>query len=583
MSPWPYPLRIAALSAIVLVALLVPASGAFASTVTFTGSTVTFSAASGIANNTDFSEVTDNELTIDTVDDPVVYDDEGNTTDVIDDNGSGDECVDADDTQSPATQVVCTDVDIVVANGNNSSDDLDASGLNNILATLNGGIDDDELYGGQADASGDTLNGDDGEDYIEGNDGDDAVNGGAGDDEMYGEADDDVMRGNDGDDYWEPGDGVDNSDGGAGNDDTYEADDGDNDISRGGTGVDDFFFGSCDVNLCSANDDVHIDENGAADDGDTEDDPDNNWDGFENVDFNNDGDNAATVLSTNGNDTIDGDSENDVFTPRAGIDFVDMAEDDDTANTVDGYPDIVECGDGDDTANADQFDELRHCEDVNITNVESAFDDPDTPDDFPPSVSFSNLDPNSFLPPIGTQLTANANDDNGVTLVVFFDDTERLCDDTTAPYTCQWEPTSDDVGENTLTVFAMDTVGQFGADIMGVTVGKFSPDSLDVSATKRDLNGPRRTRVSGELELPAGVSSEDGCDGDVRVRILDGTDRIRSRRIPLMDDCSYSHRFRLPGVAKLEHEKVKIKTKFMGNDVLGKEKGDTVKTKVQDL
>jgi hypothetical protein len=118
---------------------------------------------------------------------------------------------------------------------------------------------------------------------------------------------------------------------------------------------------------------------------------------------------------------------------------------------------------------------------------------------------------------------------------------------------------------------------------VGVTVQKFNPDSLDTSATKRDLNGPRRTRVHGDLELPNDVSAEDGCDGDVRVRIFDGTDRIRSRHVPLTEDCTYSHRFRLPGVAKLDSEQVRIKTKFMGNAVLKKESADVVKTKVQDL
>jgi hypothetical protein len=53
--------------------------------------------------------------------------------------------------------------------------------------------------------------------------------------------------------------------------------------------------------------------------------------------------------------------------------------------------------------------------------------------------------------------------------------------------------------------------------------------------------------------------------------------------VPVHEDCTYSHKFRLPGVAKIEHERVKIKSKFLGNDVLQKETADVVKTKVQDL
>jgi hypothetical protein len=568
------PLRIAALSAIVLVALLVPASGAFASTMSESGTTVTWSAAGGIDNNPLLTENAGNEeLTLTTSDDPV----ESN-------HSTGAITADCDDIDGniadDAAMVLCTDVDVVVVNSKGGDDIVDAIGLDTIVATMNADLGEDILYGGAAPA-GDTLNGNDGQDELYGNDGSDDLNGGSDDDSLYGDDGNDTLRGGPSDDGLFPGNGDDNSDGEGGNDYTEEHDDGDIDHSRGGEGLDDLYYNATDFGG-SDNDDVDINEDSQTDDGDTEDDPENRFDEFENVDYDIATDAKAHVLTTGGNDAIDGSNEVDVLTPRAGVDRLEMRDNDDTANTVDGYPDVVNCGAGDDIANADQFDELNSCEDVNITEVESAFDEP-TPDDAPPTVAFRNLAPNVFIDPIGTHLGANASDDNGVALVVFFDDTERVCDDATPPYTCEWEPTSDDVGGNTLTVFAVDTAGQFAADIRNVIVGKFDPDGLDTMATKRDLKGPSRTRVQGVLEIPAGVIADQGCEGDVKVRIFDGNDRLRKRRVPVQEDCTYSHKFRLPGVAKIEHERVKIKSKFLGNDVLQKETADVVKTKVQDL
>jgi len=598
------PLRIAAFSAIVLVALLVPASGAFASTLTSDGSTVTFNADTGEGAQTLDLDDTAGDLTITTTDDPVEYDDTDPGGGVID--TSGEDCVDADGapTVSPASVVDCDDVDRIVANTNTGDDTIDASGLDVVQATVNGGIDDDTIDGGPA-SGGDTLNGDAGADDIDGgagaddidggsgNDfaldggaGSDDISGGSGDDDLFGGDGDDVLRGGDDDDDLEPGDGSDDSDGEAGNDFVLEEDDGGDDRARGGAGVDSLDYDSCDSG-CTGGDDVNINENGAEDDGDSEDDPDNDFDGFENVNVEDTNAGAtATVLTTAGSDSITGGDHVDVFTPRAGVDSLTMGDGDDTANTVDGYPDIVDCGPGDDTANADQFDELIACEDQNITQVPSAFDDPDDPDpdpdpdDAPPFVAFTNLEPNAFLAPVRTHLEATASDDIGVVLVVFFDGNEVICEDDTAPYTCDWTPTSDDVGNNTLSVWAVDTAGQFGADIQNATVGRFSPDDLNTRVTDRDVKGPRKTRVRGELDLPSGVSSEDGCEGEVRVRIFDGKDKIRQRLVPIREDCSYSRRFRLPKPRTLDHENVKIYTKFLGNDVLGKEKGPRRKTEV---
>ena len=251
-----------------------------------------------------------------------------------------------------------------------------------ILATFNGGLEEDDLDGGYADPvlpDGDELNGGQGDDDIDGNDGNDDIHGGEdddelyghdgddhvrgddGDDDVYGHEDDDIVRGGSGDDYVEGGDGADDVDGEDGSDGTNEWDDGGVDKVRGGDGTDRLYYNACN-DACSNNDNVTITENGALDDGDVEEDPGNDFDGFENIDFDVNSDARATVVagSDTGGDSIQGGGEIDAFTPGPGPDFLNMGDDNDTANTIDGYPDVVDCGqeqNDTDTANADQFDQ----------------------------------------------------------------------------------------------------------------------------------------------------------------------------------------------------------------------------------
>ena len=153
------------------------------------------------------------------------------------------------------------------------------------------------------------------------------------------------------------------------------------------------------------------------------------------------------------------------------------------------------------------------------------------------------------------------------------DDTTILCTDTAVPYTCDYQPTSNDVGKNTLSAWAVDNNGQFGADFRAVTVPKFDSPGLQARTNKKDLKGPRQVRASGELELPTGVSADEGCEGDVRIRIEDGNDTIRTRRAQVQEDCTWSKTITLPAARKIEHKRVQVFTKFLGNDVVTSEKG----------
>ena len=129
-------------------------------------------------------------------------------------------------------------------------------------------------------------------------------------------------------------------------------------------------------------------------------------------------------------------------------------------------------------------------------------------------------------------------------------------------------------------MWAVDANGQFGADFAEVSVNRFD-SQLATRTNKRDLNGVRKVKVRGSLELEEGVSEEDGCEGFVRLTVTDGNDRLKRRRAQIQEDCSYSKTIKLPAVRKIDRNKVKTKSKFLGNDVVQKDKGPTRKTKVQ--
>jgi hypothetical protein len=598
--------RVSAVLAAATAGLLLTGSTAFASTLTHDGDNVTWTADPGVGTEAvALMEPNPGDLSIYTADDPVEYDDQGGTSDVVDVN-----CTDTDAApmDGQAESVDCLGISTVTADGGGGEDYIDAGGtwfgaeLLSILATLDGGPGGDEIHGGFAGdpfgGTGDTINGGQGNDDLFGYDGLDVISGGEnddiimggndddqlsgdeGDDQGYGEEGDDFVRGGDADDHVEGGNGMDDVDGEDGSDSTNESDDGGADVTRGGAGTDSISYDSC-VDSCSDNDDITIDENEIADDGDVEQDAGNDFNEFENINYVIDDEASARIVTGDASDSIEGQSSIDDVTPGAGSDFVRLGPDNDTANTVDGFPDFVDCGqdlNDNDTANADQFDELIDCEVANITEVPSAYADPDGS---PPTVRFTSPERDAILPAESpTALTAEASDDAGVDRVVFMDDTRVLCTATDVPYECSYSPTTEDVGRNTLSAWAVDASGQFGADFRSVRVSKFD-SGLTARTNKRDLKGRRRVAASGQLELPAGALAETGCEGVVRVTVEDGEDTIRRRRARVQEDCTWRKGIKLPRPGSIEHDRVRVLTKFLGNEILDPERGPVQRTRIR--
>lgn len=190
-------------------------------------------------------------------------------------------------------------------------------------------------------------------------------------------------------------------------------------------------------------------------------------------------------------------------------------------------------------------------------------------DDLPPTVSFSVPRPNALLKPASpTTLVATAADDHAVAGVEFYAGTRRICTDTTAPYECRYQPLGQDVDRVQLSAIATDSTGQIGLARVSVRVARFEPVGLSVEVTPtRERKLPYAFTTTGKLTLPRGVTTDQGCRGQVTVRFQAHNKTISTRRIALRSDCRYSSRvaFRLP--RRLEPTLV-VRVSFGGNGVL---------------
>jgi Ca2+-binding RTX toxin-like protein len=427
---------------------------------------------------------------------------------------------------APASQFTCPAVAAITANAGDLDDALTAFGTA-IPVTFSGG------------SGSDTLSGADGNDVLDGGADNDNISGGAGADIVAGGSEDDFL------------------DGGAGAD-----------TIRGGTGIDQVnYFSATGETISVTLDDLAND--GVPGEGD------NVASDVEDV-FAQSFTPGATpgALPTPGNVTLTGTTASNTLTVGfgnalivggLGNDLLVGGPNNDTINARDGFFDRVQCGAGIDTAIVDTLDSTSGCENVQAADVGNANEDK------PPTVAWTSPVPNARLGTGVTTLTATASDDKGIAKVQFIDDDRIVCEDTTAPYTCAYQPRGEDVGRNTLLVVAIDTSQQTATATRTVVVSQFAPTgvSLRVSPT-RDRQGAVRFRASGTLSRPPAVTPAIGCTGGtVAVTVKAGTRTLSTRRVALRSNCTYRVTFTFGDRSRFRRaSSLRVQARYSGNTAL---------------
>jgi Bacterial Ig domain/RTX calcium-binding nonapeptide repeat (4 copies) len=542
--------RTAALGAFgaVFIAALMLAPGAFASTLTLSGGTLTYtpSAADATGVNVNFGEPAAGSVEVRTFDADALTGTVPGCT--INTPGSG-----------VTSDYTCTGVTSVVANGTGFADSLDASGDGagsaippvSVAATLNGGAGADTLVGG---AGAETLNGGDGNDSLFAGTGAETLSGGNGNDTI------------------DPGNATDTVSGGPGIDQVVYFD---NEFVSGTPGS--YVATPVNVSLDGVANDGYAGNNS------------NIGTDVEDVSVQDGVDctqvaptpcayGSAALTGDSGPNSLSGGSGDDTITGGGGGDFLSGNAGTNTMNAVNGYPDRVDCG-GTGTANVDQLDSVTGCTTTNTTKLSNVGL---ITQDKAPTLSWTSPRQNARINPSRSntfQVKASPGT-HPITKVVYYVGQRTACIATKAPYKCAYKATDGDVGKDTLVAIATDSIGLTTTVTRTINVSTFKPKKLSASTRpKRAKHTPFRFTTSGRLTLPSGVSKRAGCSGKVSVTFRAGKKKVGSGTAKLRSSCTFNSRVKVV-VAGGKARTLKVSVVFGGNKTLSRVSARGYKVKV---
>ena len=122
----------------------------------------------------------------------------------------------------------------------------------------------------------------------------------------------------------------------------------------------------------------------------------------------------------------------------------------------------------------------------------------------------------------------------------------EICNDTAAPFTCDFTPTTRDVGNPTLVAVATDASGQKAIDTRTVQINRLAPSSLSLRVSpSRDRSSPYTFTASGKLGRKNAQSISAECRGTVVVTFKVGRTTF-SKSASVKRDCTWSVRGRDP-------------------------------------
>ena len=532
----------------VFIAALILAPGAFASTLTSSGGTLTYTPA-----GTDAAGV---QVTIG---EPATGSIEVRTYDA-DAITSAPGCTDNGTSGGATSDFTCPSVTSVVANGTPLQDQISAAGdasvvgdnaVSDIPATLNGAAGNDILSGGGA---GETLSGGDGNDNLSAGTGAETLSGGNGNDTLN------------------PGDATDTVSGGPGIDQVAYNDQ-------------KFVSGTPGSYVATP---VNVSLDGVANDGYAGNNSNIGTD-VEDVTVSDliDCSSVPTTPCAYGNATLTGDSApnslaggsgNDTITGGGGGDFLSGNAGNNTLNAVNGYPDRVDCG-GTGTANVDQLDTVTACTTVKTTKLSNVGL---ITQDKAPTLSWVSPRQNAKINPARSnrfQVNAKAGT-HPITKIVYYVGQRTACIATKAPYKCAYKATDADVGKDTLVVIATDSIGLTTTVTRTINVSTFKPKKLSASTRpKTAKHAPFRFTTSGHLTLPSGVSKRAGCSGRVSVTFRAGKKKVGSGTTKLRSSCTFNSRVKVV-VSGGKAQTLKVSVVFGGNKTLSRVSAKGYKVKV---
>jgi Ca2+-binding RTX toxin-like protein len=561
-----------------IVAALMLAPGAFASTISFASGALTYTAAGNQLVDPTFGETAPATVEIRTYDtDPI--------TDTIPGNCTSTPPTSTPFGTPPSSDFTCTGVTSLTGNGSPFDDSLSAQGdsqstpsdpaITDIPTTLNGGDGNDSLNAGTAGA---TLNGGTGDDNLNGGPGNDILIGGAGNDSLNGGGGNDTLSGGDGNDTLFPSNGTDAVSGGTGVDQVFYNDN--TFVPASGPGTTDAFVATP----------VNVSLDGVANDGyagnnsnigtDVEDVTVQDAEGVTCADVAPTpcANGAATLTGDSGPNALSGGSGNDTLTGGGGGDFLSGNGGNNTLNGVNGYPDRLDCG-GTGTANVDQLDSVFNCTTTNTTKLANTGL---ITQDKAPAISWASPKENAKVSPSKSntfQVNATAGD-HPITQVIFYVGERTACIVKAAPYKCAYHATGADIGKNTLIAIASDSIGLTGTTTRTVTVSQFKPKKLSASTSpKRIKHGPFAFTTTGKLSLPSGVTARQGCSGSVSVTFKNGGKTVAKGTAKLGSKCSFSSKMKVSLGKGKAPKSLSVSVAFAGNATLTKAsaKGYTVR------
>jgi len=136
-----------------------------------------------------------------------------------------------------------------------------------------------------------------------------------------------------------------------------------------------------------------------------------------------------------------------------------------------------------------------------------------------PAVAFTAPAPGAvFTGAQAIQLQVSAVDSSGIRTVQILVGEQSLCLDTTAPYTCTFTPTAEDLGNVTFVAVATNGVGGQAIAVRTVHVNPTRPLGLTMRTAVRHGRSQDRLLTTGTLRLPVGDAPSFCGQGAVQVQ-----------------------------------------------------------------